>query len=241
MLRLAACVGTLTDVGTLTLLSLLSNQPEDVVHRALGSAVQEGLVLRTGGAYRFLHDRIQQAAYSLIAEDQRPTLQLAIGRSLLASRAAAGKPPLRHCKPLPPRHDGNHRRRRESANRTPFPGSRPQSEGIDGVPGCGHLSLRRRRSARRGELDFGARAHVRASLRAGRVSMAERRIRGRRAVPAGASVPFADDGRKVLRLRHSGPPAHDPRRAREGRCRRRPRGAANRRNRLGSSSVAPSR
>jgi len=51
-------------------------------------AVRAGLVFREDGVYRFLHDRIQQAAYSLIADEQRADVHLRIGRALLASMTA---------------------------------------------------------------------------------------------------------------------------------------------------------
>ena len=44
-----------------------------------------GLVLRSDGTYTFLHDRIQEAAYALIPEDERAAAHLRIGR-LLAAR-----------------------------------------------------------------------------------------------------------------------------------------------------------
>src|SRR5260221_10519439 len=45
-------------------------------------------LFRSHGRGKFLHDRIQQAAYSLIPEEQRAQMHLALGRVLLASMTA---------------------------------------------------------------------------------------------------------------------------------------------------------
>ena len=79
-----ACLGNVADVATLT---LVYEQAEEGVHAALWEAVYAGLVLRQESAYTFLHDRIHQAAYSLIPEESRADLHLRIGRALLASMA----------------------------------------------------------------------------------------------------------------------------------------------------------
>ncbi len=42
-----------------------------------------------GARYRFLHDRVQQAAHELVSEDERPALQLECGRRLLAASTEA--------------------------------------------------------------------------------------------------------------------------------------------------------
>src|SRR6202011_5790594 len=80
-----ACLGNVTEIATLT---LVQEEKEGKVHEALWEAVHAGLVVRQGSAYRFLHERIQQAAYSLIPEEQRAEVHLRIGRVLLASMAA---------------------------------------------------------------------------------------------------------------------------------------------------------
>ncbi|HEY4352428.1 MAG TPA: GAF domain-containing protein, partial [Paraburkholderia sp.] len=51
-------------------------------------AVRAGLVLRTNGTYTFLHDRIHEAAYALIPENERAGAHLRIGRALAAATPA---------------------------------------------------------------------------------------------------------------------------------------------------------
>jgi predicted ATPase/signal transduction histidine kinase/CheY-like chemotaxis protein len=79
------CLGGLVEIDTLT---LVHGENEEVMHAALWEAVHAGLVVRQGNAYRFTHDRIQQAAYSLIPEERRAEVHLAIGRALMASMTA---------------------------------------------------------------------------------------------------------------------------------------------------------
>ena len=66
-------------------LALVLGTTEEAIHAALWDALYAGLVLRQDSAYTFLHDRIQQAAYSLIPEERRSDVHLRIGRALLAS------------------------------------------------------------------------------------------------------------------------------------------------------------
>jgi PAS domain S-box-containing protein len=70
-----------------TLLSLVLDVPENRIHEALWPAVSLGLLERPVGAYRFAHDRVQEAAYSLIPEEKRGELHLRIGRLLAANTA----------------------------------------------------------------------------------------------------------------------------------------------------------
>ncbi len=103
VLKLAACVG---DRFSLDVLSIVSEKSPSLTANDLHSALQAGLILPLSEAYRiplvfnqeeavnlnfdtsrvgykFLHDRVQQAAYSLIPEELKKSTHLKIGQLLL--------------------------------------------------------------------------------------------------------------------------------------------------------------
>ncbi|WP_028748194.1 AAA family ATPase [Rhizobium mesoamericanum] len=79
-----ACIGNIADA---TMLALVLGIPEKQVPAALRPAVAHELLERLAGAYRFVHDRVQEAAYSLIPEERRAEFHLRIGRLLVANTA----------------------------------------------------------------------------------------------------------------------------------------------------------
>src|SRR6202043_897596 len=78
-LKQLACLGNVAPIATL---ALVQGETEEAMHAALWEAVHAGLVLREDSAYKFMHDRIQQAAYSLIPDEHRADVHLRIGRAL---------------------------------------------------------------------------------------------------------------------------------------------------------------
>jgi PAS domain S-box-containing protein len=78
-LKSLACLGGTTEARVLVWV-LTQSEPE--VHVALWQAVVAGLVLRFDDAYKFSHDRVQEAAYALIPAAERPALHFALGQLL---------------------------------------------------------------------------------------------------------------------------------------------------------------
>jgi predicted ATPase/signal transduction histidine kinase len=82
-----ACLGNSTEIGTL---SIVHGTSEEEVHSDLWEAARLELIVRLKGSYKFVHDRVQEAAYSLIPEELRAEAHLRIGR-LLAAHTPAEK------------------------------------------------------------------------------------------------------------------------------------------------------
>ncbi len=86
ILKELACLGNSAEAAALT---MVQGEPEEEIQSDLWEAILGGFVVHLAGSYTFGHDRIQEAAYSLIPEEMRAEVHLRIGRNLMA-RLPAG-------------------------------------------------------------------------------------------------------------------------------------------------------
>ncbi|MGF1975926.1 MAG: trifunctional serine/threonine-protein kinase/ATP-binding protein/sensor histidine kinase [Nostoc sp. CmiSLP01] len=101
LLQLAACAGNTFDLHTL---SIISEKSASVAFQDLLPAIQESLILPLSDleitseevinarlvifSFRFLHDRVQQAAYALILKEHKKQVHLKIGQLLFQNTSA---------------------------------------------------------------------------------------------------------------------------------------------------------
>jgi PAS domain S-box-containing protein len=81
-----ACLGDGAETATL---EVVLGAPTEKVHADLRLPLRMELIERRGGFYRFVHDRVREAAYALIPDALRPAEHLKIGRRLLAETPVA--------------------------------------------------------------------------------------------------------------------------------------------------------
>jgi diguanylate cyclase (GGDEF)-like protein len=76
LIQICACIGNRFEAD---ILSALTKRPFSEVLAVMDVLIREGLIDRRGDLYRFHHDRIQEAAYSLLSPSEREELHFFIG------------------------------------------------------------------------------------------------------------------------------------------------------------------
>ena len=79
-----ACLGNSAEFATL---ALVQGTSEQQVHADLREAVRLELIERLDSSYRFVHDRVQEAAYGADAGRNKPALHLRIGMALAGANS----------------------------------------------------------------------------------------------------------------------------------------------------------
>jgi predicted ATPase/two-component sensor histidine kinase len=82
-----ACLG---GAANCSLLARISGMDEADVEATLADGVESGLLYRSSDGFAFVHDRVQEATYDLICEDERERVHLRIGR-ILAAQASTNE------------------------------------------------------------------------------------------------------------------------------------------------------
>ncbi|HUM46183.1 MAG TPA: AAA family ATPase [Chitinophagales bacterium] len=76
-MKFAACIGSSFDINTL---SVIHQKDTEATKKDLFEGLREGLLVPAGERFRFSHDRIQQAVYSLIPDREKNAVHLSIGK-----------------------------------------------------------------------------------------------------------------------------------------------------------------
>lgn len=71
-------------------IACLIEEPEETARALLDQAVDKGVLTRVGSGYRFIHDRLAQAAYSIVSDKELSATRLHFGRRLLEELADSG-------------------------------------------------------------------------------------------------------------------------------------------------------
>jgi serine/threonine protein kinase len=87
ILKQLACLGNSVESAVL---AMVHGRSEEEIHSDLWEAIHGGFIVHLANSYSFVHDRVQEAAYSLIPGELRAQVHLRIGRLLVARPPARG-------------------------------------------------------------------------------------------------------------------------------------------------------
>jgi serine/threonine protein kinase len=152
-----ACLGNVAEIATL---ALVQGESEKQIHAALWEAVRRGLVFRLDNNYTFLHDRVQEAAYALMAESERAAVHLRIGRLLVSRTAPEEIEEKIYRQSAQSWYQADPFARGARAGRRAQSHSRQAGQEFDCLCLGADLFCRRPRVACRGELGAAVRAHI---------------------------------------------------------------------------------
>ena len=82
IIKLASCLGS---TFKLEALALIAQKSPEETEKDLWETLNEDLIYKYGESYKFIHDRIRQAAYTLIEEDEKQRIHLEYGRQMLST------------------------------------------------------------------------------------------------------------------------------------------------------------
>ena len=83
--KIAACLGSVFSANELI---QVSDYNQEVIELEIDTLLSEGFIVKTNDSFKFTHDRIQQAIYSLIDEQNKKELHLNIGKQQLQQTQA---------------------------------------------------------------------------------------------------------------------------------------------------------
>jgi predicted ATPase/serine phosphatase RsbU (regulator of sigma subunit) len=80
ILKLASCAGSSFDLNSL---AAVTRKTENEILSAMYTLVNNGMVVPVDNTYQFIHDRVMEAAYSLIPDNEKEEIHYILGRKAL--------------------------------------------------------------------------------------------------------------------------------------------------------------